>query len=177
MNNVPNSDSEQCIESDVQCAYPGPACAHCPVWQAWPDRVVGASCHVAAPTRSGAPCRGPCAAHRIVAQDAMLRASSVVSWCLPRPCRACLAIQPSGQAAPRYRPYRARANRVVAYFGRIVVAPACIARPYRGLVPLLSRNFFFSLSFLFHFVSPTGRPKKKNYIYIYIYINFFFILQ
>ena len=140
--------------------------------------------------RAGAPCWGPCAAHLIVAQGAVSRASSDVSWYLPRPCRACLAIQPSVQAAPRYRPYRARANGVVAYFGRIVVAPSCIAQPYRGLVPLLCHDtmhcivtqagkigsspfqlqklffFFHSLFFfiLFHLLED---PKKKK-LYIYI---------
>ena len=80
VNSVPNSDSEQCIELDVQCAHPSPACAHCPVSQAWPDRDVGASCRLAAPTRDlalrvtgcvlrtvssrKAPCHAPLATHR-----------------------------------------------------------------------------------------------------------------
>ena len=93
--------------------------AHYSASQAWPGCVAG----LALPcrcihARAGAQCRRPCAGRHVASR--VLRAVShtmssrrapccvppasyrgapcAVSWCLPRPCHACLAIQPSGQA-------------------------------------------------------------------------------
>ena len=115
------------------CRRPSPA-----VLQAWPGCVasLARSCR-SAHSRAGAQCRRPCAArrvaHRIVTQGAMSHALYVVSWRLPRSCRACRAIQPSCQTAhlskyahsyrdtiPQQPSPRARATRPCARVGRVV---------------------------------------------------------
>ena len=204
MNSGLNSDSKRCPESKLDQVQNvqtlDPSCAHATRALC---RVAGAPFHVTAPTRAlahhvagrmlraishiifsrRAPCRVPLKSFR--------GAPCTVSWCLPRPCRACLAIQPSGQAAhASCRPYREQADRVVACLGCIVAALACTARPYRGLMSLLCHDtmhcivtqarkmgnspfqflhcFFFHSNF-FSFIPATGRPKKIIYIYIHVF--------
>ena len=139
-----------------------------------------------------ASCRAPPASYR--------GDPCAVSWRLPRPCRACLAIQPSSW--PRARtllhalcaqagrvmvsPCRVMASlgRVVACLSGIVAAPACTARPYPGMVPLLCHDtmhciitqpgkmgsspfqllhcFFFFFTQIFFFIPATGKPPKNK---------------
>ena len=114
-----NSDSEQCTESKLSRVHSaptlGPACAHtvCALY-----RVAGLawSCCRPGPAMSQAPLAALLRPHtrrvagRVLCTVLSLRASCrappapyhgapcAVSWHLPRPCRACLAIQPSSQA-------------------------------------------------------------------------------
>ena len=108
-------------------------------------------CRSARPAVSRSVPRAPCL-RSPTRSAAHITASCTVSWCFPRPCRACIATQPSGQAAclsrythshrdtvpqqpgPGVRAARpcARADRVVAY---IMALPRCVmgvAWPYRG---------------------------------------------
>ena len=122
MNNVPNSDSEQCTESKLSRVHSAPtlglACAHtvrvlrCVAGLAWPCHRPGLAVSQAWPpvvplcprgrwrAVQQAVCWALCRASYCRAPSAPYRGTScAVSWRLPRSCHACLAIQPNDQAA------------------------------------------------------------------------------
>ena len=159
-----------------------------------------------------APCHRPCAARRvarrIVELGVVSRTSSVVSWrslryiVAPPPAVSRLSCDTTQRLALRAhtveRPCAgagrvvASPDRIVACLGHIVATPACTARLYCGLVPLLCHDtmhcivtqarkmgsspfqhqklfFFFTHIFFSLFVHLLEDPQKK---YLFIYFSF-----
>ena len=124
MNNVSNSDSEQCPESKLGWVHThGPGCtlgrscrgthwhhvadlarpcrgAHLTVWRRTQDRVATQALPCRALCRWRRDAAPPCALPCVSQLPAPYRgASCVVSWRFPRPYRTCLTIQSSYQAS------------------------------------------------------------------------------
>ena len=219
MNSCPNSDSKRCPESKLGHVHSvhtlGPSSTHATstlrrvAGLALPCRRLGPAVPLCPLTHwhavSQAVCCTPCrasyrrtgrhVAHRIVAQGAVSRAYSAVSWSLPRPCRACLVIQPGSQA-PRVAADRISSGSAMSWpvSTFIVAALACTSRSYRGLVPLLCHDTmhcivtqagkkmgsspFQLLHFFFPFDLLEDYQKKKKTSFCSrtknIFLNFFF---
>ena len=158
-----------------------------------------AVCHVIG---IGGSCRRPPLDRIVVVPQVPLRAVPHVSQPFPRPCRACIATQPSGQAA-RLSGYthlycdpisqqsgpRTRSTRPCEWVGRVVasfwscrgraVALSWPATPCRGLAPCAQASLLcYPVSWYKNcIVTQTRKRGSSTFVFFFFTTLFFFSFQ